>query len=239
VSDGPAGWGAPLYEAVLDAASAVPGTTLLDLGCGPGEFARAAADRGATVTGVDRDKAAVAEAARRVPEGTFTVGDVLDPPPGHFDAAVAVQVLGHVPNPLVLLRAAGARGDLVIVTAWGREEECDLRAFGEALAPWLPPRPAPQGPPPITDPDRMRQLVELAGLDVVAVDEVVCPFRYADEDELVGPVLISGMGRHAINRGGPGAVRAALLERLAGRREADGSYVLENLFRVVTARPRA
>ena len=41
-------------------------------------------------------------------------------------------------------------------TVWGREEECDLRVLGEALAPWLGPRRPPPGPPPLTDPARLR-----------------------------------------------------------------------------------
>jgi trans-aconitate methyltransferase len=81
------GWATPLHAAVLERA----GTgALLDLGCGPGEFARYATDRGARVTGVDVDRGAVAAAAALVPEATFLIGDAADPPPGPFAAAVAV-----------------------------------------------------------------------------------------------------------------------------------------------------
>ncbi len=59
------------YAAVLDATAVGPGTSVLDLGCGAGTFARAAADRGARVTGIDTDPAAVARAAAAVPEGAF------------------------------------------------------------------------------------------------------------------------------------------------------------------------
>jgi SAM-dependent methyltransferase len=240
VSREPSAWAAPLYAQVLERAEAGPGRTLLDLGCGAGELARMAVDRGAAVTGVDTDATAVSAAAQRVPEADFAVGDALEPPPGPFDAAVAVQLVAHVANPVALLRAAVAVAPLVVVTVWGRETECDVRAFGEALAGWLPPKHPKPGPPAITEPDRLRQLVRLAGLDVSSVDEVECAFDYPDEDELVGPVLVSGIGRHALNRGGPVAVRAALLERLADNRRPDGSYRLVNRFRVLTAtRPPA
>ena len=227
----PLGWGAPLHARVLDRA----GTgALLDLGCGAGEFARAATDRGAHVTGVDLDPVAVAAAAALVPEGSFAVGDAHDPPRGPFDAVVAVQLIEHVVNPVALLRAAAAVSPTIVVTVWGREAECDVCAFGEALAPWLPRRPPRSGPPPLTEPERLRTVARLAKLAVVAIDEVTCAFAYPDADALVGPLLASGIGRAAANRAGPAVVREAVLARLASLRQAGGSYRLSNRFRVLT-----
>ena len=226
-------WAAPLYAAVLERA----GTgTLLDLGCGTGEFARYATDRGATVTGVDVDSAAVAAAAERVPEAEFLAGDAADPPSGPFTAAVAVQLLEHVANPVAVLRAAPA--PVVVATVWGRQSECDARLFAEALAPWLPPHPPRPGPPPLTEPDRLRKIVGLAGLSVVALDEVACPIDHADGDALVGELLASSIGRHAAQRAGPAAVRAAVLDRVADLRTPGGGYRMRNLVRVLVARGR-
>ena len=235
--EGPAGWGAPLHARVLDAAGVGVGTGVLDLGCGAGVFARAAADRGARVTGIDHDRSAVAAATAAVPEGEFRVGDAHDPPPGPFDVVVAVQLLAHVANPLVVLRAAAGAGAAVVVTVWGREEECDVRAFGEALARWLPPRRPPAGPPPVTDPARLRKLVALAGLVEASLDEVVCPFDYPDSESLLGPLLASGIGRAARERAGERAVRDAVLDRVQPFRAAGGGYRLQNLFRVLLAHP--
>lgn len=241
MSEGPQGWGTPLYTRVLDALPA--GTTVLDVGCGAGEFARAAIDGGHAVRGVDVDPSAVAVAARRVPEGVFAVGDAqsLDQPDSSYDAVALLQLVTHVANPLVALREATRvvrSSGTVVVSVWGRESECDVRLIGESLAGLLPPRRTePGAPPPLTEPDRLTKLVGMAGLTVASVDEVVCPFRYDDEDELVGPVLGSGLGRTAARRGGPGGVRAAILDGLASHRQSDGSYVLNNLFRVMTAHP--
>jgi hypothetical protein len=120
---------------------------------------------------------------------------------------------------------------------WGRERECDVRIFGEALAPWLGPRRLPSGPPPVTDPDRLRAVAERAGLVVERLDEVVCPFEYADDDELLGPLFESGLGRSVARRASPVAMRSAVLTRLTSYRTAAGGYRLENLFRVLVARP--
>ncbi|HVL85140.1 MAG TPA: class I SAM-dependent methyltransferase [Pseudonocardia sp.] len=239
MNEGPRGWAAPLHTRVLDLAGVGAGTALLDLGCGPGDLARAAADRGARVSGIDLDPSAVAAAATAVPDGTFTVGDVHDLGPLRADVVTAVQLLAHVRNPVRALREAArvAPGGSVVLTVWGREAECDVRAFGEALAAWLPPRRQPDGAAPVTEPSRLRQLVELAGLEVVELAEVVCPFTYPDEDAVVVPVLDSGIGRLAARRTGPAQVRAAVLDRLAPHRTADGGYRLDNLFRVLLARP--
>jgi SAM-dependent methyltransferase len=234
--EGPRGWGAPLHAAVLDATAVGPGTSVLDLGCGAGLFARAAADRGARVTGIDTDPVAVGLAAVEVPDGSFTVGDALHPPSGRFDVVAAVQLLMHVADPTAVLSAATRSGAVVAVTVWGREQECDIRVLGEALSPWLDARPAPTGPS-ITEPGRLRTIAERAGLVVERLDEVICPFDYADEEELLGPLFESALGRSVGRRAGPVALRAAVLEHLQPYRTAAGGYRLKNLFRVLVARP--
>ena len=236
MDDGPRGWGIPLYAAVLEGAAVGPGTTLLDLGCGTGLFARAATDRGARVTGIDVDPVAVARAAVAVPEGSFDVGDAQEPPPGAFDVVAAVQLLMHVPDPAAVLAAAARAGAVVAATVWGREDECDVRVFGEALAPWLGSGPPHHGPP-ITEPSRLRAVAGMAGLDVERIEEVVCPFDYADADELLGPLFESSLGRAVGRRAGPVVLRSAVLEHLEPYRTAAGGYRLENVFRVLVARP--
>ena len=145
-----------------------------------------------------------------MPEGAFAVGDAHDPPPGPFDVVAAVQVLMHVADPVAVLAAAARVGRRSWRPRCGAgEQECDIRVFGEALAPWLGPRP-PSGRP-VTEPDRLRAIAERAGLVVDRLDEVVCPFDYADEDELLGPLFDSGLGRAVGRRAGPVAVRAAVL----------------------------
>jgi SAM-dependent methyltransferase len=236
--DGPRGWGAPLYAAVLDATAVGPGTSVLDLGCGMGLFGRAAADRGARVTGIDTDPEAVRRATAEVPEGTFAVRSAEDPPPGPFDVVAAVQLLLHVADPVAVLRAAAGVGAVVVATVWGRERECDVRVFGTALAPWLGPR-RPGAGPRVTEPALLRGIAERAGLVVDRLDEVVVPFEYADEDDLLQPLFASALGRTAARRTDPRILRTAVLDLLEPYRTPSGGYRLENLFRVLVARAGA
>ncbi|MGH4006161.1 MAG: class I SAM-dependent methyltransferase, partial [Pseudonocardiaceae bacterium] len=215
---GPQNWATPLYERVLHRTCVGRGTSLLDLGCGAGLLCRIAADRGAQVTGIDRDTRQIEQAAALVPEGRFEVGDILVLPyPGaRFDVVISVQSMMHVTNPLTALREAArvARpGAPVVITVWGKEENCDIRAFGRALSGLLPRR-AGRGegmqPPPLSADGRLERLATLAGLAVAEVDEVVCPFRYPDEDTLLRDLLGSGLGRRALRVASPDAVCRAV-----------------------------
>jgi SAM-dependent methyltransferase len=239
VDEGPQGWGTPLFERVLHRAGVGRGTLLLDLGCGAGRLCRLAADRGAQVTGIDRDTRQIQQAVTLVPEGTFDVGDILalPYPAARFDAVTCIQSIMHVTNPLTALREAARvarRGAPIVITVWGKEENCDIRAFGQALSGLLP-RAVGQGPgmrpPPLSADGRLERLARLAGLAVTEVGEVKCPFWYANEHALLDGLLESGLGRQALRVASADAVRRAVLEGLAGYRTSTGGYRLDNTFR--------
>ena len=259
---GPAGWGRPLYEWVLDALGTVSGGPLLDVGCGAGELCRLAVDRGMSVRGVDASPGVLAAAAQLVPEAELLTGALPSLPiPDRTAAAVTcVQVLMHVPNPVAALRelARVARpGAPVVVTVWGPVEQCAFGAFGRALAPFLsgPPRadglPRAGGargngarggrrtgePPPLTAPGRLAKLAGLAGLASAQVEDVRCPFDYPDDRALLAGLYAAEVGRRAVAvAGGRAPVRKAILAGLAVYRTASGGYRLENTFRVLAAR---
>src|SRR5512132_694529 len=66
----------PTYEAAIDRLRIGDGHRVLEVGCGSGVFLRAAADRGATVTGIDSSEQLVELARVRVPEAEVVVGDL-------------------------------------------------------------------------------------------------------------------------------------------------------------------
>jgi len=222
-----------LHAAVLEATAVGPATTLLDLGCGTGLFARAATDRGARVTGIDLDPAAVARATAEVPEGVFVVGDAQEPPSGPFDVVAAVQLLMHVDDPVAVPAAAGARGS-------GRG--------GDGLGPGGGVRHsrARRGARPMAGTAATVGYADHRAHTATRCHRAVragrrpggpgrVPFDYADEEELLGSVFDSALGRAVGRRAGPVALREAVLERLEPYRTAPGGYRLENVFRVLVA----
>lgn len=88
-------------EPLLNAVSAGPGTRLLDLATGPGYVAARAADRGASVVGVDVAGAMIALARRLHPEIDFRQADIHKLPfeAGSFDVVVGNFVVLHLGRP--------------------------------------------------------------------------------------------------------------------------------------------
>jgi len=121
--------------AQIDLLGPVAGLRVLDVGSGPGIFARDLALRGARVTAMDSApamlEAARAEAARAGVELELLAGDASAPPveDGAYDAAVVVQVVEYVPDAVGCLaavaRAVRPGGSLLVcdtdwtTAAWG------------------------------------------------------------------------------------------------------------------------
>jgi ubiquinone/menaquinone biosynthesis C-methylase UbiE len=115
-------------EPLLDATGVKQGTKLLDIATGPGYVAAAAAQRGATVTGVDFSAAMIAEAQERNPEIEFREGDAEHLPfgDGLFDAAVmnfGILHLGRPDQALAEARRVVRAAGRFSFTAWAKPEE--------------------------------------------------------------------------------------------------------------------
>jgi SAM-dependent methyltransferase len=97
-----------IVEPLLDAASVLVGARLLDIACGPGYLAGAAAGRGAEAVGIDFAPSMVIEAQKNFPLATFREGDAEALPfePELFDAVVCGFGIGHLPDPDKALREA-------------------------------------------------------------------------------------------------------------------------------------
>lgn len=94
---------------------------LLEIGCGNGDFLRAAAAAGWDALGIDFDAEAV-EAARHHPGVRASVGDLFQHafPDASFDAIVMNNLIEHVPDPLAEIRECRRLlrpgGRLVVIT---------------------------------------------------------------------------------------------------------------------------
>ncbi len=88
-------------DPLLDAVAAGPGTRLLDVACGPGYVAAAAASRGVQALGIDFSSTMIALARQRHPSLTFEEGDAeaLDVPDASFDAVAMNFGILHLDRP--------------------------------------------------------------------------------------------------------------------------------------------
>jgi len=166
----------PAAEVVLDAAEIVPGERVLDVACGTGNAALAAARRGARAVGVDPAEALLGLARERAAalgaEATFNVGDALAVPvaDGEFDAAVSVFGVIFAPDAdraaAELLRAVRS-GGRVVLSSW--VPKGPIAAVGRSLFGALPTPPA--APARWGDPDWVRELLTRHGATVVEIRE--------------------------------------------------------------------
>jgi SAM-dependent methyltransferase len=126
---------------LLDAVSLAEGERLLDVGCGTGDLAAAAAaNRGAVVSALDFSAAMVRETRRRHPGLDIRRGDAADLPfpDARFDRVVMSFVVPHLARPerafaeaRRVLRPGGTLGFTVWATP---EENPGARIVEEALA---------------------------------------------------------------------------------------------------------
>lgn len=109
--------------AVIRSVRQVEGLRVLDIGCGNGRLARELIAAGADVCGIDPEPAAIQAARETAPLGRFTIAsaEALPFANGSFDAAVMVNSLHHVPEPLMsaalreAIRVLSDDGFLVVV----------------------------------------------------------------------------------------------------------------------------
>ena len=216
-------------EPLLDAVGAAPGTRLLDVACGPGALAAAAARRGAVAVGVDFSAAMVATARKRFPSVAFRQGnaEALPFPDERFDAVAMNFGLLHLAQPEQALREARRvlrPGGRVGFTVWCRPEE----AVGLALvldavkAHGNPEARLPPGPPffRFSDPSESRRVLLGAGFTRPDVTRVPQVWRLPSPDALFeamyhGSVRMAGLLRaqtpealHAIRAALRGAAEA-------------------------------
>ena len=96
----------PLWEAMLNEGDVASGTRFFDAGCGGGGASVLAAQRGASVCGLDAAATLIQIARERVPGGDFRVGDIQELPFDEhtFDAVIAASSLQYSEDRIATLR---------------------------------------------------------------------------------------------------------------------------------------
>jgi SAM-dependent methyltransferase len=230
----------PTYEEAIRRLPIGCGQRVLEVGCGSGVFLRAAANRGALVTGLDASETLIELARARVPEADLTVGDLQFLPytDDTFDVVAGFNSFFFAADMVAALREAGRVAKphgSVVIQVWGRHEACALDAIKPIVRPFFPGA-DPNAPPPpsLAEPGVLEGIATAAGLKPTSTFDISWPYVYADEDALARS-LLSAAGVGDVAGDHEPEVRAALIDVLAPNRTADGDYVLENEWHFLVA----
>jgi SAM-dependent methyltransferase len=217
-----------VVEPLLAAASVGPGTRVLDVATGPGWVAAQAAERGASVVGIDVAEAMIARAHSAYPGLEFRRADAHELPfaDAAFDAVVGNLAIMHLSRPeramaefVRVLRPGG----WLALTAWAhplqhRLAGVFLDAVAQARA--TPPADLPPGPDffRFADDDEFAAALRQQGLASPAVTAITFVVRFANADELWDGMLDSTVRVAALITRQPEEVRQrirAAFDRLA------------------------
>jgi len=175
-----------VVDAMLAAVEAGTGVRLLDVCCGPGYIAGAAAVRGATAVGVDITPAMIEEARRRYPDAEFHEGDAenLGFADASFEAVTCAFGLLHLPDARRAIAEAFrvlAPGGRYAFAVWSPPEKARLLELAlkaiTAHADMDVPLPKPPAMFEFSDPEVARAALEQTGFGKVAVQEVPIAFE--------------------------------------------------------------
>ena len=228
----------PTYETALEHLGISEGHRVLDLGCGTGAFLRAAADRGATVVGLDAAEGLLAVARERVPEADLHVGDMQDLPFGDdgFDVVTAFSSLffaDDMTRALSEARRVCKPGGTVLAQVFGRPDRCSLEVLKSAIMPLL----GLEGDEPeYWRFDKLEQVARDAGLTPLESFYASWSYEFADDYALLRAMLSAGSAVAAVEHAGRAVVGETIRRSLAPYRGADGSYVMPNEWHYLVAR---
>jgi SAM-dependent methyltransferase len=233
---------APTYEDAIGHVGIESGSHVLEVGCGSGVFLRMAADRGASVAGLDASPALLEIARSRVPEADLRVGDLQFLPYADdtFDLVAGFNAFFFADDIVAALREAARvakPGAPVVIQVWGRPDRCDLEGMKHEVAEFLPP-PDPNAVrgSELWEPGVLEALVSAAGLAPTDAFDCAWAYEYPDEDALVRGMLSAGGLALVQEARGDDAVGRAVVRGLAGCRTADGGYSVANEWHFVVAR---
>ena len=237
-----------LVEPLLDAGDVAAGQRVLDLACGPGYVAAAAARRGAAVVAIDLAPGMVEEARRRhrgldVREGAAERVELSN---ASCDRVLMNCGILHVADPAAVLREVRRllrTGGRFAFTVWALPDVSPGARLVESaiVAHALPADDLPPGPDKYAyaEPARVREALAAAGFAASAVTLAVARWRVPDADYVFTAERTAGVRTAALlalqEPARLAAMAAALAAGMEEFRDGDG-YALPMAAQVVVAR---
>jgi SAM-dependent methyltransferase len=240
--EGHEGWGTPVYQHVLDRSGIRAGSLVLDCGCGAGRFARMAADRGASVAGIDASPELIEIAARRTPEGDFRTGDIETLPweDDSFDLVTSFSAFQFADDKERALREGGrvSRGPVAVVIPT-RVAESGVATVFKPVFPLFDPDALDSlkrsGMFALSEAGKLEEAVTGAALEIYEDDEIECPIVFEDRGVAERAFMGAGPTQLAIHNSGEQEVADAIRSALAPFVGTQG-VLLPAWYRAVFAR---
>lgn len=230
----------PLAARFAGFAEVTPGSTVLDVGCGPGALTAELVRRvgAGNVAACDPSASFVAACAERNPGVDVRTGEAehLPFPDDGFDVVASQLVLHFVPDPVAAaseMKRVARPGGLIATCVWDFGEGMEmLRAFWDAALTIDPDSPDEHRVMRFGRPGEIAQWLTDAEVDQVRETTLTVTSSYRDFDELWSGFLagIGPAGSYCMSlpAGHRDALRQALLERLGS---PGGGFTLKAVAR--------
>lgn len=228
-------WGSfaePAQDALIAASGIGPGTAVLDVGCGSGEFLSLLRAIGAEPVGADPAPLMVAAASAHA-DVVLADAEHLPFDSGRFDVVTAVNALQFAADTRAALTEFArvlAPGGRIAIANWAEAARNDIDVIEQAVAAALDDEQLPDGP--LRPAGGLEEAMTDAGLEVVSSGIVDVPWHASGDAVLVRGILL---GEDAATMA---QLHAVVVEAAAPFRRPEGGYVLHNAFRWAAARPR-
>jgi SAM-dependent methyltransferase len=223
----------PAWRAVVAATGIGPGSRVLDVGCGSGEFLAHLARLGVSPAGIDPAPGMVELARSRVPGADVRLGPArpLPWPDGSFEAVTAFNALQFADgtlDALAELARVTVPGGHVAIANWAEGDRNDLDTIEAAVAAAAGEEPLPDGD--LRQPGGLERLLADAGLALVSAGLVEVPWEAPDDATLVRGVLLGEDPATTSTRA------STVLTAARPFRTPAGGYRLVNAFRYAAGR---